>query len=252
MPQVKNEPNDATTQNVEILDLVATFHSMHTRAMAKTFVEANKLLTAGQCRTIVGMLFDLMLNLQITDTPLRRLGNWLLSNLDLHPMSVNLPNGCTLEVNEEVLEVVLGLPRGSKVITDRVKHEKSVILNNWGGLFGNSDYAITLVEVDLLLQEYPNGGVLYVDHVQVGGCTVPRSLPCIVRWDTTLLKEREEWEITSGGFSCREALEILRLKKKDLRIRVTEKTHIISVGFLELIELLHEAEMTTDKTDRHC
>nr|GMD86959.1 uncharacterized protein LOC109149216 [Ipomoea batatas] len=163
MPQVKNEPNDATTQNVEMLDLVATFHSMHTRAMAKTFVEANKLLTAGQCRTIIGMWFDLMLNLQITDTPLRRL-----------------------------------------------------------------------------------------DHVQVGGCTVPRSLPCIVGWDTTLLKEREEWEITSGGFSCGAALEILHLKKKDLRIRVTEKTRIISVGFLELIELLHEVEMTTDKTDRHC
>nr|GLL46307.1 uncharacterized protein LOC109149216 [Ipomoea trifida] len=196
MPQVKNEPNDATTQNVEILDLVATFHSMHTRAMAKTFVEANKLLTA-----------------------------------DLHPMSVNLPNGCALEVNEEVLEVVLGLPRGSKVITDRVKHEKSVILNNWGGLFGNSDYAITLVEV------------LYVDHVQVGGCTVPRSLPCIVRWDTTLLKEREEWEITSGGFSCREALEILRLKKKIERA-INERKNLTdgssySLGLMYDVDMAH-------------
>nr|GMC82751.1 uncharacterized protein LOC109189836 [Ipomoea batatas] len=65
------------------------------------------------------------------DTPLR-LGNWLLSNLDIHSMTLKLSNGAAIDVDEEA---VLGLPREPKVITDRARHEKSVILNIWRASF---------------------------------------------------------------------------------------------------------------------
>nr|GMD57707.1 hypothetical protein Iba_chr11eCG15360 [Ipomoea batatas] len=73
------------------------------------------------------------------------LGYWLLSNLDLHSMSLRLPNevatpmdedanDVATPMDEDAVEAVLGLPRGPKVITDRARHEKSVILNSLAGI----------------------------------------------------------------------------------------------------------------------
>nr|GMD33105.1 phospholipase-like protein [Ipomoea batatas]GME09504.1 phospholipase-like protein [Ipomoea batatas] len=67
---------------------------------------ANKLLTPAQRRMVIGMGFGAMLNFQIIGTPLR-LGNWLLSNMDLHSMTLRLLNGVAIEVDEEVVEAVL-------------------------------------------------------------------------------------------------------------------------------------------------
>ncbi|XP_031097560.1 uncharacterized protein LOC116001763 [Ipomoea triloba] len=255
------------------------------------------------------MGFGAMLTFQITDTPLR-LGYWLLSNLDLQSMLLKLPNGLAIEVDEEAVEVVLGLPRGTKVITDRAKHEKSVILNSWRESFEKVDYSITPTDVAQKLQKYPDGGecfirnyailvvstvvrcmqngyvyqhvlpnlddtleianlnwcryvihslistltawkagetqrftgplvfltVLYVDRVRVGVCTVPRTLPSFVGWDSELLKQREETEITTGRFGRGPIVELMRPEKKDIRIRVTDKARTV-------------AEMTTDKSD---
>lgn len=66
-------------------------------------------------------------------------------------MTLKLSNGVAIKMDEEVLEAVLGLPRGPKVITDRAKHEKSVILISWHESFEKVDYTITLAEVDLKL-----------------------------------------------------------------------------------------------------
>jgi len=143
-----------------------TFPSMHTRALGKLLVDANQLLTAGQQRTVIAMGFGAMLTFQITDTPLR-LGYWLLSNLDLQSMSLKLPNGLAIEVDEEAVEVVLGLPRGTKVITDRAKHEKSVILNSWRESFEKVDYSITPTDVAQKLQKYPDGGECFIRNYAI-------------------------------------------------------------------------------------
>nr|GMC95766.1 uncharacterized protein LOC109155623 isoform X1 [Ipomoea batatas] len=209
-----------------------SFLSMHTRALGKLLMDANKLLTAGQRRTVIAMGFGPMLNFHIADTPLH-LGNWLLSNLDIDSMQLKLPNGLTLKVDEEAVEAVFGLPRGPKVITDRAKHQKSIILNSWRESYEKTDYTITPAEVAIKLEKYPDGGecfirnyallvVLYVDRVRAGACTVPRTLPAFVGWDSELLKQREELEVTSGGFGRGAIVEPLRPKKKDLRVRTSK------------------------------
>ncbi|XP_031106756.1 uncharacterized protein LOC116011343 [Ipomoea triloba] len=300
-----------------------SFPSMHTRALGKLLVDANKQLTAGQRRTVIAMGFGPMLNFQIADTPLR-LGNWLLSNLDIDSMQLKFPNGLTLKVDEEAVEAVFGLPRGPKVITDRAKHQKSIILNIWRESYEKTDYTITPVEVAIKLEKYLDGGecfirnyallvvstivrtmqngyvyqhvipnledtleianlnwcqyvihslvatqpawkarktqrftgplvfltVLYVDRVQAGACTVPRTLPAFVGWDSELLKQREELEVTSGGFGRGTIVEPLQPKKKDLRVRVTEQARLVAPGILQLVELLREAEMEADQSDQ--
>nr|GLL21437.1 uncharacterized protein LOC109179738 isoform X2 [Ipomoea trifida] len=134
---------------------------MHTRALGKLLVDANKLLTAGQRRTVIAMGFGPMLNFQIADTPLR-LGHWLLSNLDIDSMHLKLPNGLALNVDEEAVEAVFGLPRGPKVMTDRAKHQKSVILNSWRESYEKVDYTITPAEVPTKLEKYPDGGECFI------------------------------------------------------------------------------------------
>nr|GMC78938.1 uncharacterized protein LOC109179738 isoform X1 [Ipomoea batatas] len=260
---------------------------MHTRALGKLLVDANKLLTAGQRRTVIAMGFGPMLNFQIVDTPLR-LGHWLLSNLDIDSMQLKLPNGLALNVDEEAVEAVFWLPRGPKVMTDRAKHQKSVILNSWRESYEKVDYTITPAEVATKLEKYPDEGecfirnyallvvstvvrtmqngyvyqhvipnledtleignlnwcqyviysliatqpawkakktqrftgplvfltVLYVDRVRAGVCTVPRTLPTFGGWDSDLLKQREESELTSGGFGRGSILEPMQPKKK--------------------------------------
>nr|GMD31270.1 uncharacterized protein LOC109174777 [Ipomoea batatas] len=74
------------------------------------------------------------------------------------------------------------------------------------------------------------GKVLYVDHVWASGCIVPRTMPSFVGWDSNMLKEREEWEITSGGFGWGEIFSPIRPKKNDLRIQVIKKTRIVAAG----------------------
>nr|GMC64727.1 uncharacterized protein LOC109189836 [Ipomoea batatas] len=309
--------------NAHVPSPLEIFPSMHTRALGKLLVDANKLLTTGQRRTVIDMGFGTMLNFQIADTPLR-LGHWLLSNLDIDSMQLKLPNGLALNVDEEAAEAVFGLPRGPKVMTDRAKHQKSVILNSWRESYEKVDYTITPVEVDAKLEKYPDGGeyfirnyallvvstvvrtmqngyvyqhvipnlkdtleignlnwcqyviycliatqpawkakktqrftgplvfltVLYVDRVRAGVCTVPRTLPAFVGWDVDLLKQREESELTSGGFGRGSILEPMQPKKKDLRVRVTEQARLVAPGILHLVELLHEAEMEANQSDQ--
>nr|GMC78943.1 uncharacterized protein LOC109189836 [Ipomoea batatas] len=209
-------------------------------------------------------------------------------------------------------------------MTDRAKHQKSVILNSWRESYEKVDYTITPAEVATKLEKYPDGGecfirnyallvvstvvrtmqngyvyqhvipnledtleignlnwcqyviysliatqpawkakktqrftgplvfltVLYVDRVRAGVCTVPRTLPTFVGWDSDLLKQREESELTSGGFGRGSILEPTQPKKKDLRVRVTEQARMVAPGILHLVELLREAEMEADQSDQ--
>nr|GMD88197.1 uncharacterized protein LOC109179738 isoform X1 [Ipomoea batatas] len=269
------------------------------------------------------MGFGAMLNFQITDTPLR-LGYWLLSNLDLQSMSLKMPNGQAIEVDEEAVEAVLGLPRGPKVITDRAKHEKSVILNSWRESFEKADYSITPSEVALKLQKYPDGGecfirnyailvvstvvrvmqngyvyqhvlpnlddtleitnlnwcryvihslistqpawkaretqrftgplvfltILYVDRVRAGVCTVPRTLPSFVGWESELLKQREQMEITSGGFGRGPILELMRPIKKESIFSVFSD-HALHRAQLHFLRLLRPCSISSGRLFSH-
>nr|GMC77854.1 uncharacterized protein LOC109179738 isoform X2 [Ipomoea batatas] len=222
-------PMGAPTRDVEVPASLDNFSSMQTHAM--------------------------VFNFQIADTPLR-LRKWLLLNLDMYSMTLKMPNGVAIVVDDEDVEAVFVLPRGPKVIIDRAKHEKSVILNSWRESFEKVDYAITPAENRYVHQHViPNLEdtlevanlnwcpyvihslivtqaawmsrktqkfigpllfltVLYVDRVRSGGCTPSRMLPSFVGCDSTMLKEREEWEITSGGFGRGEVLELVRPMKK--------------------------------------
>nr|GMC78940.1 uncharacterized protein LOC109189836 [Ipomoea batatas] len=209
-------------------------------------------------------------------------------------------------------------------MTDRAKHQKSVILNSWRESYEKVDYTITPAEVATKLEKYPDEGecfirnyallvvstvvrtmqngyvyqhvipnledtleignlnwcqyviysliatqpawkakktqrftgplvfltVLYVDRVRAGVCTVPRTLPTFGGWDSDLLKQREESELTSGGFGRGSILEPMQPKKKDLRVRVTEQAQMVAPGILHLVELLREAEMEADQSDQ--
>nr|GMC49281.1 hypothetical protein Iba_chr01bCG6360 [Ipomoea batatas] len=158
-------------------------------------------------------------------------------NLDMYSMTLKMPNGVAIVVDDEDVEAVLVLPRGPKVIIDRAKHEKSVILNSWQWVCAPTcdpqprGYArgcqSKLVPV---CDPFPNSHTSCVDEqentevhwafvglndrVRSGGCTPSRMLPSFVGCDSTMLKEREEWEITSGGFGRGEVLELVRPMKK--------------------------------------
>nr|GLL41939.1 uncharacterized protein LOC109179738 isoform X2 [Ipomoea trifida] len=258
----------SSSGNTQDSEQAVTFPSMHTRAMGKVLVDANQLLTVGQRRTVIAMGFGAMLNFQITDTPLR-LGYWLLSNLDLQSMSLKMPNGQAIEVDEEAVEAVLGLPRGPKVITDRAKHEKSVILNSWRESFEKADYSITLSEVALKLQKYPDGGECFIrNYAILVVSTVVRVMQNGYVYQHVLPNLDDTLEITNLNW-CRYVIHSLISTQPawkagetqrftgplvfltDIRIRVTDKARTVAAGIKELVQLLREAEMTTDKSDEN-
>nr|GMD95279.1 uncharacterized protein LOC109189836 [Ipomoea batatas] len=79
----------------------------------------------------------------VRDTPLR-MGHWLLTNFDPVNMCFRLENGDVLNIREDDLQAVLGLPRGEIVITKQPKDDVSDLLKEWRGNFIRDKHDVTL------------------------------------------------------------------------------------------------------------
>nr|GLL21536.1 uncharacterized protein LOC109177054 [Ipomoea trifida] len=113
------KPVGAPFGNVEVPTRPDSLPSMQTSAMGKVLVDANKLLTAPQRRAVIGMGHPLLL------------GYWLLSNLDLHSMSLRLPNEVATPMDEDANDVANPMDEDA---VEAVLDEKSVILNSLAGI----------------------------------------------------------------------------------------------------------------------
>nr|GMC69403.1 hypothetical protein Iba_chr03aCG6250 [Ipomoea batatas] len=113
------KPVGAPFGNVEVPTRPDSLPSMQTSAMGKVLVDANKLLTAPQRRAVIGMGHPLLL------------GYWLLSNLDLHSMSLRLPNEVATPMDEDANDVATPMDEDA---VEAVLDEKSAILNSFAGI----------------------------------------------------------------------------------------------------------------------
>nr|GMD87509.1 Peptidase C48, SUMO/Sentrin/Ubl1 [Ipomoea batatas] len=94
------------------------FLTIKTRCRPKRLVCAIKDFNSRQCEAVREIGFGGVLELQVTDAPLR-LGYWLVTNFHPEDMSVHLPNGMKLLLTKDDVAATLGLPSGPITITER-------------------------------------------------------------------------------------------------------------------------------------
>nr|GMD54674.1 uncharacterized protein LOC109189836 [Ipomoea batatas] len=141
----------------------ARFPSMTTRCSARVLVLACQKFSRRQRLAVRQLGFEKLLDLEIMETP-GRLGRWLLLNFDPETMSLRLGNEFSLQIQEEDVEAVLGLPRGGVAVTYRGSNDVSEFLLSWRHEFLKVKHGITPTMISKKMESLLDGGGWFRHH----------------------------------------------------------------------------------------
>nr|GEY04460.1 hypothetical protein [Tanacetum cinerariifolium] len=183
--EVERVKNDVSKKKKDSLETKQDWLSIRTRGSPKVLYNLMKNLSPAQMKDIIDIGFGSMIGMASKEIP-GKIAHFVVNNFDDDSMKLKLSNG-VISITPELVYKVLGVPLGETKIKslDWCKYvcmclKMSKI--NWIRNGENSFYSgpLTALTCDLI--------------------SVPRERPAIKYWTTELIKKREVFEISNGGF----------------------------------------------------
>nr|GMD12659.1 uncharacterized protein LOC109150699 isoform X5 [Ipomoea batatas] len=134
-----------------------------TRGGPRQLVRLVKALNEQQSRDVCEIGMGGLLGLRVTELPLR-LGRWLVSNFDPSQMAINVCDGSYIQITNEDVAAVLGLPNGTVPIYERDSQVVGHDLHAWRVKVNKRKGNITVKALVTHLLTLKDGGVWFKRH----------------------------------------------------------------------------------------